>query len=321
MKKLAIILLSSIVLLNTSCLKDKGFDNFEYGIKDPALSSPPGVGFNLQGGANYVKNIGLDVSTSSQTINPSTTVIGYFFNSTVTAEDVHAKLSVDNTILTDYDSTSDSDPLEILDPSLYHIASTDINIVKGSQNASVGITVDSTTSLDPNKKYAIGLRIISASNGITVAKNMDKCLLILSIKNRFDGVYELTFSNSHPVYNPNYDGAVTEVELQTTGPNSCKIYWPTVGKFANPAVLNGGLANFGSQEPEYTLDPVTNKVTVQNAFAGAVTFYTMNPTFDSHYDPATKILVAKWGYGYVGGQFDPTVSREWTQSFKYIGPR
>jgi hypothetical protein len=321
MKKLAIILLSSIVLLNTSCLKDKGLDNFEYGIKDPALSSPPGVGFNLQGGANYVKNIGLDVSASSQTINPSATVIGYFFNSTVTAEDVQAKLSVDNTILTDYDATSGSDPLEILDPALYHIASTDINIVKGTQNASVGITLDSTTSLDPNKKYAIGLRIISASNGITIAKNMDKCLLILSIKNRFDGVYELTFSNSHPSLNPNYDGDVTEVELQTTGPNSCKIYWPLAGKFANPAVLSGGLSYFGNQEPEYTIDPVTNKVTVQNAFVGATTFYTMNPTFDSHYDPTTKILVARWGYSYVGGQFDPTASREWTQSFKYLGPR
>jgi len=321
MKKLAIILLSSIVLLNTSCLKDKGFNDFDYGTKDPALSSPPGVGFNLQGGANYVKNIGLDVTTSSQSISPSTVVLGYYFNSTVTAEDVHAKLSVDNTILTDYDSTSGKDPLEILDPSLYHIASTDINIVKGSQNATVSISVDSTTGLDPNKKYAIGLRIISASNGITIAKNMDKCLLILSIKNRFDGVYELTFSNFHPTYNPNYDGDVTEVELQTTGANSCKIYWPTAGKFANPAVLNGGLQYFGSQEPEYTIDPVTNKVTVQNAFVGAVTFYTMNPTFDSHYDPATKVLDAKWGYRYVGGQFDPTTSREWTQSFKYLRPR
>jgi hypothetical protein len=144
--------------------------------------------------------------------------------------------------------------------------------------------------------------------------------LSFKTKSFISGRYLLNFSNFHPSLNPNYDGSSTEVQMIPTGLNKCKIYWPITGMFANPAILNGGLQYFANQEPEYTIDPVTNKVTVQNAFAGAVTFYTMNPNYNSYYDPITKNMYAKWGYRYVNGQFDPTTSREWTQEFIYLGP-
>jgi hypothetical protein len=100
-----------------------------------------------------------------------------------------------------------------------------------------------------------------------------------------------------------------------------KLYWPDAGGYANPAILSGGFSYFGSQEPEYTINPTTNAVTVQNAFVGATTFYTMAQGFNSRFDPATKAMFAKWGYSYTTpGVFDASC-REWTQEFTYLRPR
>ena len=46
MKKITLLALAAITMVSTGCLKDKGFENQEYGIKDPS-SSPAGIGFNL----------------------------------------------------------------------------------------------------------------------------------------------------------------------------------------------------------------------------------------------------------------------------------
>ena len=43
---LASALLATMGLFLTGCLKDKGFDNHEYGINDPD-TQPPGIGFPL----------------------------------------------------------------------------------------------------------------------------------------------------------------------------------------------------------------------------------------------------------------------------------
>lgn len=144
---------------------------------------------------------------------------------------------------------------------------------------------------------------------------------INNVRNAYDGIYQLVFSNYHPIYNTNYDGGSTKVEMRTTGDNSVKIYWPLARLFGNPAILDGGLRYFGIQEPEYIIDPVSNKITVQNSSAYATTFYSMAPDYDSYFDPADNSIYAKWGYNYVNGLFDATTTREWTQQFIYLKPR
>jgi hypothetical protein len=137
--------------------------------------------------------------------------------------------------------------------------------------------------------------------------------LIFNIKNQYDGRYELTFTNVHPSFNPTGLGATVEVEMWTTGPNSVKVYWPDNAGFYNPAILNGSLNAFSAQEPEYTIDPATNAVTVANAAAGGTVVYSMFPGYNSYYDPATREIFTKWGYS--------NFTRTWTQQFTYLGPR
>lgn len=184
----------------------------------------------------------------------------------------------------------------------------------------IRIVIPNATLLDPSSSYALAFTITAADAG-GVVSYAHTYLVRIGAKNNYDGIYELTFSNYHPSLNPGYAGDVTEVHMVTTGANSVKLYWPLAGTFATPSLFNGGFSYFGAQEPEYTVDPTTFKVTVQNSFSGATTFYTMNPGFNSYYDPASKTMFAKFGYSYVNGTFASGVSREWTQAFRYIGPR
>ncbi len=196
-----------------------------------------------------------------------------------------------------------------------------VDIASGEISKIIRITIPNAQLLDPSGTYAFPFRITAVSDP-AVRISINKAVIAkVAAKNKYDGVYELTFSNYHPTSNPGYTGDKVTVHLVTTALDKVKIYWPDAGAFANPAVLSGNLTYFGSQEPEYTIDAASNSVTVQNAFPGATTFYTMNPSFNSYYDPAAKKLYAKWGYSYVGGTFAPGVSREWTQEFRYTGPR
>lgn len=139
--------------------------------------------------------------------------------------------------------------------------------------------------------------------------------------NNWDGVYELSFCNYSGGGAPTYPCTTTVVHLITTAPDKVKIYWPTMSAYANPAFYNGVFTSLTIQEPEYTIRPITNTVTVQNTASGAVTFYTMAINGLNNYDPVTKTFNVKFGYSYaVPGVFD-AACREWTQTIKYTGPR
>ena len=182
------------------------------------------------------------------------------------------------------------------------------------------ITVPDATVMNPSALYALGFTITSVDAGgkISYSKSV---VIEIGAKNQYDGKYNLTWTNYHPTQNPGYTGGTTVVELHTTGPNTCKLYWPLIPGFGNPSILGGNLNYFGNQEPAYTVNPSTNAVTVQNASAAAVTFYTMAAGFNSRYEVSSKTIYAKWGYSYaVPGVFDAGC-REWNQTMVYTGPR
>ena len=196
---------------------------------------------------------------------------------------------------------------------------TSVKIPAGKQFVQIPIIFPNTSAFVLTTTYAIGLEITSADQGYQVAANRRQIVIAYNVKNNYDGRYKLEFLNYHPTSNPGYTGSTVEVELRTVSAFSCKLYYQDVAQ--NPAILNGSLGAFAGQEPEYTFNPTTNAVTVQNTAPGAVTFYTMNPSFPNNYDPINKIINVKWGYSYVGGTFAAGTSREWTQKFTYLGPR
>jgi len=170
-------------------------------------------------------------------------------------------------------------------------------------------------------KYALAFTVEDPS-GLAVSEEKKEVIIFFSIKNQYDGVYRLDGAFYHPTSSPGYDPFTIEVELHTTGPNAVKLFVTEWGEYAGPGLFNGSLNAFGLQEPEITIDPVTYEATVQNVANGAVTFYTMAPNFNSHYDPNEKKLYVKYGYNYSPGPvFDPAANREWTYVFTYLRPR
>ena len=182
------------------------------------------------------------------------------------------------------------------------------------------ITIPDATLMNPSALYALGFTITSVDAG-GVISDSKSVIIEIGAKNQYDGKYNITWTNYHPSANPGYTGGTTTVELHTTGPNTCKLYWPLIPGYGNPSILNGSLNYFGNQEPAYTVNPSTNAVTVQNASATAATFYTMAVGFNSRYDPSSKTIYAKFGYSYaVPGVWDAGC-REWNQTLVYTGPR
>jgi hypothetical protein len=220
---------------------------------------------------------------------------------------VHVKLAVTN--------AGGYDPF----PASGYSLPLEYDVPAGTTGLTVPITLNKN-SLDLTKNYGIQVSIASVSQGV-IAENDKTMIVSFLIKNQWDGKYNDVWTNYHPTNNPGYTGASIGVEMWTSGPNSVKIYMPVFAGYYCPAVLAGSISAFSAQEPMYTINTSTNAVTVQNSYAGAVTFYTMAIGFNSRWDPATKTFYAKWGYSYaVPGVWDAGC-REWNQVLTYTGPR
>ena len=305
------IVLFSGILSMASCLKDDAVDNHERGVT--GTEGPEWVSIPKATKPNKVNVV--VVESSSQVQNLDLFEVAYDFVDAAKS-DITVTLQVDNS------TVATANPSYVVLPaSAYTFPSTSVTIPAGERLSGAFKIALNTSTLDPKNVYALGIKIASTSSpSVKVPSNLGDIVIAFNVKNKYDGKYKLTFKNYHPTSNPGYTGASTTVELRTVGPNSVKIYWPAVPGFFNPAILAGGLSYFGAQEPEYTID-ATNKVTVQNSYSGATTFYTMNISSPSVYDPVTKTIDTKWGYSYtVPGVFD-AACREWTQKFEYIGPR
>jgi hypothetical protein len=311
MKKLSslVVLLAAVLITGTGCLKDKGFEDQKYGIQ---VSETKAVAL--------IQTASSPLMTSITGQDAPVTIDG----PVVTLEtpnrapgDVKLKLAYDDALVT----AAGFEPL----PAGSYSTTLDVTIPKDSLFVDdLVVTIENSDQLDPDKIYGIGFRIASAEGGYQVAKNMSTVVIGIAIKNKYDGIYQLDGAFYHPTSSPGYDPFTIEVELHTTSPNAVKLYVPghDLDGYYGPGMFGGELSAFGAQEPEITIDPAINTATVQNGFDGAVTFYTMAPGYNSHYDPATKKIFVKYGYNYLPGPvFDPTRNREWTYEFTYLRPR
>lgn len=310
-KKLLTITVGASVLL-TSCLKDKNItDDRKYGME----------------GISDVKLVEI-VETPSKTyaldyrdVDTSFTLFTIHLNSEKPAEqDINVTLTINDQIVDDYNADNGT-AFEVAPSPIYSLGNLTVTIPKGSREASVVINTNpADLSLG---EYALGFTLSSVSApGIVVSKNYSNLFVYLGVKNKYDGKYTLNGKFYHPTQSPNYGAFTMDAEMHTTSPTKVKLYIPDFEGYYAPGLFGGALNAFGAQEPEFTIDPTTNKVTVQNGYVGAVTFYTMAPGYDSHYDPVTKTIYAKWGYNYnPGPTFNPAANREWEYELIYEGPR
>lgn len=289
----AVLALALLSFTFTGCLKDKGFENYVYGINDPD-TQPPGVGFPFASKA--MNGYGLDVSGSPQTVGELT-----FLNLNAgnpAPADITITLTVKSAELIGAYNTANGTSIQVLPASMYTLPTT-VTIPAGSRGVNVPMVVPSTLTLNPNIAYGVAIQISSASGNYVVAQNLRNLLIQFSIKNKYDGVYTLTGVHNRVPYNFPYQ---TTMHMVTTGPNAVYFFWPLVGGVGHPIGIgpNNALSWYGATvAPVVVFNTSTNLVTNvygSDAAGPPITLFTGAGSRLSKWDPATRNMTVDWNY-------------------------
>ncbi|MES1198016.1 MAG: DUF1735 domain-containing protein [Chitinophagaceae bacterium] len=313
-------------LLLTGCLKDKGFDNHQYGINDPDTQAA-GVGFPLGTGAKAKNSYGLNVSASPQVV--SDIVYVNLESGNAAPSDIQVTLQINNAVITSYNSANSAN-IQELPTALYTIPSLTLTIPAGQRNVTVPVNVLNTTSLNPNLAYGIGLTIVSATGNTTIASNLKDLLIEFSIKNKYDGKYNLKGVHNRAPYLFPFN---LTVHLITTGPNSVALWNPSRAEFAQPiGTAPGTVSSYGDAvSPNFIFDPsgsgpggsdLCTGVTLQVGSAVTLAMVTNDAVADANPDGP---IVNRYERGpkvmYLTYQYNGIDLRRFYDTLTYIGPR
>lgn len=295
------LLLAVLITTGTGCLKDEAFEDQKNGIQvtdikavafPQASRSPVTIGITGQAAALTVAGPFITVESRSPA-----------------SDDITVGLALDTAAVT-------AEGLTPLPDGTYSLSATQVTIPKDSSFIDdLTITVQNSDQLDPTVTYGIGIKIISADKGYAVASNMSTVVIGFTIKNKYDGIYQLKGYHNRVPYDFPYD---TEVELITVGPNSVVFYWPEVESNGHPIGVSPTSTSWYGDgiSPVIVFDPATNLVTdVYNNTPGTpITLFTGVGSRVSKYDPATKAITVDWNY-------NNNPQRAFFDDLTYIGPR
>jgi hypothetical protein len=315
MKKiiLASALFAALGLTMTSCLKDKGFENGEYGLN--GVTDRPGVGFPEA--AKAINPFSVNAISTSQTINaPLVNLLA----DKPAAQDVHVVLAYNNALVTAY-NTANGTSLIIPTAAQYTISSLTITIPAGQRFASVPIVIPNASTLSLTNTYALGFKIVSVDGGYNIASNMQNVLVSISVKNAYDGIYSQVSGFVQRYSGPGApvsDGltgplgpSLPDVYMFTSGPTAVDPHDGT-GLGVGITWANGqGVA--GIDGLKFTIDPGTNLVSPTSSTNATLVPFAGHP---NTYDPALKRLSVSFRWVSTAPAF-----REYWNIFQYEGPR
>lgn len=177
---------------------------------------------------------------------------------------------------------------------------------------------------DLSKKYTMPF-VITDPGGLTLSSDMDQTMTFISIKNKWDGVYEITgamVDNANAALTGYYP---IEWDLVTSGTSQLVAYDNKNLGFPGHLISNAGsLSYYGSFGLVINIDPNTNKITSVTNYYGQPAANTrsaqLDPTGLNYYDPATKTFYVK--YFMMQPSVVPSGPRTtFDEVWKYIGPR
>jgi hypothetical protein len=305
MKKifLSTMLLAALSLGFTSCLKDKGFDNHEYGINDPD-SSPKGVGFPEAYSAEATIN-SINPSTSSQTID----AVAVLLLGAPAGQDIHVNLVANQSLVTDYNTNNGTNFITFPAGS-YSIPSMKVTIPAGSRIGYLKVTVPSTAPLTFSDIYGLGFSIASVDEaGYNIAANLKNIVIGVNVKNQYDADYRTTGFLFHPSSPRALDDTKRIYTLSATG---CRAglgdLYPQNYYFAFEVSGTNTLTNWVAQGA-CPAAPASGFFTADVPNPAGLNPYPatgsdkpgvapwLHSTYNNTYVPATKTFWMHYGYG------------------------
>ncbi len=114
--------------------------------------------------------------------------------------------------------------------------------------------------------YAVAYKIAD-TQGLPIADGRGEIIAMISIKNQYDGAYEMTGEMSD-VVNPALTGAYPlKVELHTVGPNSVALYDVEVwGDYFHTITSGADYSGYGGFAPVFSMDEEGNVTSVTNFY-------------------------------------------------------
>jgi hypothetical protein len=172
---------------------------------------------------------------------------------------------------------------------------------------------------DLSKKFAIGYKVTEAT-GAKISSAQKQIVTLISLKNKYDGVYLLTGAHNRVPYNFPYK---TVVYMMTAGANSVIYYWKDAGSYGHPIGLGpdpeNDLSWYGPGiSPVVEFDPNTDEVVrVFNnpPNATVITKFTLAGVANSNrYDAAKKKM-------YISFNYNGRADRAFVDTLSFIKPR
>jgi hypothetical protein len=224
------------------------------------------------------------------------------------------KVIGDPTVVSEYNAANGTS-YQAVPGGLFALQPSDIELTANERKQKVTIMIDPANIAVGS--WALGLKIASTTVG-EVSQIANRVMIILSVKNKYDGRYHLKghFTRTDvPAYNGPFE---TDVEMITTGPNSVAMYWDEFGDFYQPFSNNGTLTAFSNVAPEAFFNGSDQVVSITNITGdpAAGPFMTPYPGANSRYvGGATPVIYLKYYYN------TNPANRIFADTLIYTGPR
>jgi hypothetical protein len=185
-----------------------------------------------------------------------------------------------------------------------------INYAAGEFAKNLAIKLDGALWTDLSKSYALAY-VVTNTAGNTLSAAKDTMMTFFSIKNQWDGVYEIS-GTMVDVFIPalvhvNVGLAAEgfdplQIELRTISPTKCAFFDPLVIENYGSPIWNSStnvFSGYGGFSIVVEFDPVTgNPIAVTNRngqqFGGNIRSGSLDPSGINTYDPITKTISIKY---------------------------
>lgn len=281
------ILSISLLILFSSCLKDKGFDNGEYGIQ-PTINK--GVSLPQSLGGSFTAYV--PVSNQPQVIDgPNFTLESQGAQS----NDVNVTFALKPSLIDDYQATLPAfDPNVVLLPSDQYTVNLNAKVPAGQLLNTLKVTILNPNNLSYDKTYCIGFQLVSADNGFQVASNMKEVLVLIKVKNQYDGDY---VANGY-FYHPSLPRAIENLDKALV----------TVDAYTVAADL-GDLGSSGYYA-NFRVDPISGVLGITAGFPANIQI------FDTELPP---MYTAQWPSASLCNNVYDAVKKEYRVRYGYMG--
>lgn len=306
MKKLLSILLGFLsIVAFTSCLKDQGFENQEYGLKEGGILDEPFVQI-LGGGLGQFAQSAIkpDVTDPLNIADTATFKVFYVNNGKPADKDIRVTVAVNNAAIATYNADPTKPDFDRLPDSVFRLVNPVVTVKAGQSFSEDVLVVYNPQKVDKSKLYMLPIGIVDAQGVKISSNNAIKYFNIIG--NPLAGNYAATGYFYHPASPRLIDRTKA---LLAVSANQLQMDLGDLGSGAPVILTVDANNNVKIEDKNGVAVGITNTSELSALPAPYSPFAGSNPAlYNNRYDPATRTFYLR--YGYQGGSGPRTIEEK-----------